>query len=245
MSSRQDPVGSFEVAGETGADALLAGFSSFGLAGLTVVDSLVEQLDLAEVGHVTAPALPSLTPFEDGVPRHHSRIYGRPAGDVAVLVNELFVPPWATEAFASALLSWTDQNDVDELAVLSGVPVPHGPEDHRVFYVATEDYRDHRLQDAPVAPMGSGFLDGVNASLLAHGMDSPVRSATYVTPVHPPAPDVDAAIRLLETAATVYDLDVSAGPLEELAAEVEQYYRGLAERLDAAEEQQPRDRMYM
>jgi uncharacterized protein len=71
-----------------------------------------------------------------------------------VLVGELFVPAWAAESFSEAVLDWTRTNSVEEIAILQGVTIPHAPEDHEVFYVATDDYRDHRLADADVQPMG-------------------------------------------------------------------------------------------
>ncbi|MDB9280605.1 PAC2 family protein [Halorubrum ezzemoulense] len=47
-------------------DALLAGFPSFGLAGLTAVHYLVDDLDLEETGRVRIDGAPSITPFTKG-----------------------------------------------------------------------------------------------------------------------------------------------------------------------------------
>ncbi|WP_129113307.1 proteasome assembly chaperone family protein [Halegenticoccus tardaugens] len=224
---------------------LLAGFSTFGLAGLTAVDYLVDHLDLRETGHITVDELPSITPFEGGKPRHHTRLFSRPDLDVTVLVGELFVPASVGKRFSDAVLDWTEANGVEEVAILSGVPVPHGPEDHRTYYIATDDYRENRLADADVPPMGNGFLDGTNAALVERGLSSPLGVCVYVTPVHAQIPDVDAAIRLLETVESVYGLGIDAAPLEDFAAEVEQYYGELANRMEARETDVPEDRMYM
>ncbi|MDX1747902.1 MAG: PAC2 family protein, partial [Halobacteriales archaeon] len=165
---------------------------------------------------------------------------------LTLLVNELFVPVWAADSFAKALLEWIERNVVTEIVVLSGVPIPHGPEEHRVFYVATDDYREHRLTDVDVPPMGTGFLDGVNAGLIGRGIESSLRTGLFVTPVHPQTPDVEASIRLLSTFSDVYDLDVELEPLRKFASEVENYYRELAQRLETVEERHvPDDRMYM
>ena len=223
---------------------LVAGFASFGLAGLTAVDFLVDQLELIETGHIVAERLPAFTPFEDGVPRHHSRLFSRDDLDLTVLVNDLFIPTWAADSFAQAVLHWTDRHDVEEITVLAGVPYPHL--DHSVSYVATEDYRTVRLAESRLPPMQSGFLEGVNAGLMGRGMDSPLRTALLVTPVHAQVPDVEAAIRLVEAFETVYGLDVDAEPLEAFAAEVNQYYSDLAARLEAVEDvDRSEDRMYM
>ena len=225
---------------------LVCGFSSFGLAGLTAVDFLVDQLDLEETGYVTTEALPPITPFTDGVPRHHTRLFSRPDLEVTVLLNELFVPLAAADGFARAVLDWTDANGVEEITIASGVPVPHGPDEHEVFYVATPDYRGSRLEGAAFRAMGNGFLNGVNAALVGRGLDTPLRVGVVVTPVHHQVPDVDAAIRLVEAVATLYGLDVATAGLVEFAEQVEAYYRDLEAHLQAAEVAEvPEDRMYM
>ncbi|MFB6310031.1 MAG: proteasome assembly chaperone family protein [Salinirussus sp.] len=238
---------SFEITHDTTPPQhLIAGFSSFGLAGLTAVDYLVKQLDLDVHGHISADALPAITPFEAGTPRHHTRIYGRDDLEVSVLQNELFVPPWAADALSEAVLSWTDDSGIEEVSVLSGVPIPHGPDDHRTYYVASEDYRAARLDDASLPGMGAGFLEGVNAALVGRGMESSLRVGVLITPVHAQAPDVEAAIRLVETAAELYDLTVDTGELAAFAEEVKQYYAELAARFERAEgEGRLEDQMFM
>ncbi|WP_396612188.1 proteasome assembly chaperone family protein [Haloferax sp. S1W] len=230
---------------DTPSDVLLCGFSSFGLAGLTAVDYLVDHMGLEQTGHLTVDGLPVVTPFEDGRPRHHTRFFSRSDLDVTVLVGELFVPAVFGTQFSDAILDWTEANGVEEVAVLAGIPVAHGPDEHRVFYIATDDYRETRLGDTEVPPMGRGFFDGTNAALVERGIDSPLGVGVFVTPVHAQVPDVEAAIRLVETANDVYDLGVTAAPLESFAAEVRQYYAELAERLRESEPDLPDDRMYM
>lgn len=239
---------SFHVTHETGetGETLLVGLSQFGLAGLTAVDYLATQLDLEETGHITAEALSSITPFTDGVPRHHTRLYSREDLDLTVLVGELFVPVQAADPFSRSILEWAEGDAVDEIAVLSGIPLAHGPTDHRTFYVATGDYRDDRLDEADVDPMGMGFLDGVNASLVERGLDTDLGVGVFVTPVHAQVPDVEAALRLLSTIRRVHDLEFDTGPLEEFASEVQNHYAQLSERLEAAEShERPDDRMFM
>jgi len=238
----------FEIheAGDTAGEALIAGFSEYGLAGLTAANYLVEQLGLDERGHVTAPDLPTITPFDEGVPRHPIRLFSSDSTPVVVLVGELFVPTAAARSFSDALLSWTEAVEISETVVLSGVQMPHAEEDHRTFYVATDDYQRARLADADVPPMASGFTDGVKASLLARGIDSRLRACVYVTPAHAQAPDAEAALRLVETVDDVYDLGVDTGPMESFASQIQRHYQDLAERIERARaEQQPEDRMYM
>lgn len=226
-------------------ETLVAGFSTFGLAGLTAADYLVDQLELSEIGHVAAAGIPSMTPFEDGTPTHHTRLFSTPALDLTVLTGEQFFPPVASEPIGRAILSWAAEESVDEVVLLLGVPIPHGPEEHDTFFVATDDYREARLADADVRPMGRGFLDGIAGSLVQAGLERSPSVCVYLTPVHAQVPDVEAAIRLVEAVDEVHDVGVDASPLQAFAAEVEQYYENLAERMAEREDDQPTDRMYM
>jgi len=237
---------SFDVTHDSApSETLITGFSAYGLAGLTAVDYLVDHLELEETGYIRADGLPSITPFEKGRPRHPTRLYSRDDLDVTVLVGEQFVPSMLGETLATAILEWTEANDVAEIAVLAGAPVPHGPEGHRTFYIATDDYRERRLADGSVPAMEAGFLDGINAAFLERGMDSPLGVGLFVTPVHAQAPDIDAALRLVETVDEVYGLDVDAEPLKAFAAEIRQHYEDLAARIEEREPDTWSDRMYM
>lgn len=240
---------SFSVSAESSPnDVLLAGFSSFGLAGLTAVDYLIDDLGLEPVGHIRTAGLPSITPFANGRPRHPIRLYSAPQLDVSVLVCEQFVPPVLGERLAKSILDWTERESMAELAVLAGVPFPHGPDAHQTFYIATDDYRTARLENdsAPAVPaMEAGFLDGTNAAFLERGMESPLGVGLFVTPVHAQAPDVEAAVRLVETIDDLYDLGVDSEPLATFAAEIRDHYEGLAERIEEREPDKPYDRMYM
>lgn len=248
-TSRNDPEPVFDVEHDEGdvSSRLVLGFSEFGLAGLTAVDYLVTHLDLEQTGRVLVEGLPAITPFADGVPRHHIRLFSREDLDVTVLVGELFVPARAAEPFSEAVLEWTEDAAVEEAVVLSGVPIVHGPEEHRAYYVSTPDFRATGLAETEITPMGGGFLDGINGALMGRGLDSDLRTCLLTTPVHAQTPDADAALRLLEAFLSVYDLDVDLGPMTEFAARVAEHYEELAARMQTAQEQErgPEDRMYM
>lgn len=227
-------------------NVLIAGFSAPGLAGLTAVDFLVDRLELVETGHVEVEQLPAITPFENGTPRHHTRFFSRPDLEITVLAGELFVPGHAARSLSDALFEWVEANRVDEIVLVSGIPFRHGPDEHRTFYVATADYQETRLVETDVPPMGGGFLDGIGAEILLRGMASPLSACVYATPVHERVPDIEAAIRLVETVIDTYDLPADSGPLRQFAEEIAEYYAELSTRVEQAKEQQkPEDRMFM
>ncbi|MFW5911252.1 MAG: proteasome assembly chaperone family protein [Halolamina sp.] len=228
-------------------ETLLCGFASYGLSGLTAVDFLIDQLELVETGHVAAEGMPSITPFENGRPTHHTRLFSRPELDLTLLKNELFVPPALSGPFGEEILSWTERHGVREVVVVDAVPMQHGPDDHKSYYVATDDYLERRLADETIEPMARGYLDGVTGALVEQGIDSPLAVGVFRTPVHEQMPDVEAGIRLVETVNQVYGLDVDTEPLETFADEIKRYYEELHERYEAAAKREEAfdDRMYM
>lgn len=229
------------------AETLVVGFSEFGLAGLTAVDYLTEQLSMVEAGYLAGSGPPFITPFENGVPRHNTRLYVDKKTSVAVLISERFVPVPAAREFATTVADLCEEGEFDNITLLSGIPVAHGPDDHVPFYIATQDYNERFLTDTEIRPMGTGFLDGVPAELVRHGMETDdVAVGVFTTPVHQQAPDAAAAIRLVNALSETHDLTIDTGPLEQFAATVEAQYRALADRIAAAdEESMPDDRMYM
>ncbi|MFB6186410.1 MAG: proteasome assembly chaperone family protein [Halobacteriaceae archaeon] len=245
MASNKSP--SFRIIHEKRpASHLISGFSSFGLAGLTAVDYIVDKLAFEQTGYVKANGFPSITPFENGTPRHHTRLYTHKDLELSVLVNEFLISQWIAEPFGNAILDWTESNSVDEITVLAGIPVAHEPDEHDIYYVATDDYRADTLANIDIQGMRSGFLDGINASLIGQGIHSDLRVGILVTPVHQQVPDVSAAIRLIEIVERVYDLDIDTKDLEQFASELEKYYQSLEERLQSMEPSEaPEDRMYM
>ncbi|MXR52141.1 proteasome assembly chaperone family protein [Halovenus sp. WSH3] len=232
---------------------LLVGLASPGMASLTAATHIVEEHEATEIGHVAPAELPAITPFEDGTPRHHTRLYDIDGESIVVLLSELFVPPWAARPFVEEVLDWATDSQIAEIAMLHPVAYEHAPDDHQVFYVATEEYETERL-DGDVPPMSGGVLDGVPSEFLSHSLrgEGPP-TGIYVTPAHPPGPDIDGALLFLDAVESTYDLDIDRSELEDFSREIKQHYETLAERmatLDEAEQSRDdrefyADRMYM
>lgn len=186
------------------------------------------------------------------MPRHHSRLYLLPETNVPALVGELFIPVSAARSFTDELLSWAADQNIEEIAVLHGVPFPHGPEEHDVFFVVTPEYRDCRLAEESVKPLKGGFLDGVVGDLVTRSLDDDAPDVgVFVTPARPLGSDIDAALKLLTTAESVYEFDVDETELSERGEQLRQYHEQLADRMESFAESEgplashdyPEDRM--
>jgi uncharacterized protein len=181
------------------------------------------------------------------------RLFSSSDSDLCLLMNELFVPVWASEAFADAVVSWTAEHGIEELCLIHGVPFPHGPDEHVVFHVGTPAFREHRIGDSELRPLAGGFFDGLPGELMTRALDGDLPpTGALVTPTHPPGPDLDAAIRFLESFEALYEASVDETELRTRAEEMRNYYQGLAERMQNLGQGEalpshdyPEDRMYM
>ncbi len=232
---------------------LLVGLAAPGMASLTAVSHIVDSVESTEIGHISPAELPAITPFEDGIPRHHTRLYDLDNTDIVVLLSELFVPPFAARPFVEQVTEWAADADISDITMFHPVPYEHAPEDHQVFFVATESYREQRL-NGDLQPMNGGMLDGVPGEFLSNSLtETAPPTGVYVTPAHPPGPDVDAALLFLDALESVYDFSVDQTSLENLSQEIKTHYETLGERmaeLEAAEQSRDdrefyADRMYM
>jgi len=236
----------FRVDAEDLDSRLLVGFASPGMPSLVAVDHLVSHAATEQVGHAAVRNLPAVTPFTEGKPRRPIRLH-RVDGGPTVLLCEVFLPVGVGELLADAVLEMTGEYGIEEVTTLYGVPYPHGPDEHAVFSVATDAYPDDRLEAAGAAPLKGGFLDGFPGQLLARGLGAGAPAVgTLVTPAHPPGPDFDGALLLLDAAASAYDLTVDTAELRERSEEVRRYYQEMADRMETVPDgDRMEDRMYM
>lgn len=162
------------VADDPTGETLVAGFTSPGVAGLSVVDDLVTGDEFEQIGHVSIDGFPSMTPLSDSAPRHPVRLYAGAVDGVelTVLVSELFLPVWTGEPFLDGLVEWLDTTSLAEVVVPYGIPFPHDEEGHVVSSAATPEFRERRLAETEIPPLPGGFVDGVVSELLLYGLEA-------------------------------------------------------------------------
>lgn len=247
----------FEVQFEADAElheTLLVGLADVGLAGLTAVDYVVTHGEFEQVGHVRTRNLPDITPFSDGEPRHPVRLYNDPETELTALVSEIFIPVGIADLVVDALVEWATANGVESLGIVYSAPFPHGEAEHTTFHVATEQFRERYLDGLDMQPLPGGFFDGVVAEFLVRAMEGEgPPTGVLVTPSHPPGPDFDGAIALLDGIETAFGVEIDKEELQQRSEETKRYYEQLSERLQTFQESDqrvgsrdfPEDRMYM
>lgn len=234
-------------------DTLIVGTANLGLAGLTAIDYLVTHTLTEQVGHVATRKLPDITPFTMGEPRYPMRVYTANGSDISLLISEIFVPIWAGEPLADAVATWVTEHSIEEIAIIHGVPFPHGPDEHVVFHVGTPEFREHRIGESGIQPLAGGFFDGVVGELMMRSLDGETPpTGVLITPTHPPGPDFESALRFLDALETLYGLEVDETELQTRSEEMKRYFEELADRMQSMEQGErlgsrdyPEDRMYM
>ena len=221
---------------------LVVTFPGPGMAGISATQYLIEQLGLEETGHIQATGLPAITPYADGRPYHHTRLFSGPDLACTFLISELPIPVQLSEPFGRILLDWIDDRAVEEVALLTSIPWLEPVDD--LYYVASDDYRDQRLTDVDLSPLDGGFLTGANASLIARAMDTTLRVGVIATSVDPRVLlDANAAVRLVEGLDRIYEFDVETDELRQFADRTHQHYEGLAAQYEAQQRAESRPRI--
>ncbi|MCU4743744.1 PAC2 family protein [Halobacteria archaeon AArc-m2/3/4] len=221
---------------------LVVAFPGPGMGAISANQYLIEQLGLEETGHVRAEGLAAVTPFADGRPYHHTRLFTSESLECTLLTSELPIPTHLTEPFGRILLEWVEDNGVDEVTVLTTMPTLASDD---LFYVASEDYYDRRLADRSeslsLSPLTGGFFTGVNASLTSRAIDTDLRVGVLATAVERPhVLDGDAALRLVEGLQEIYEFDVDTDELRQFADRTRDHYRELVEQVEAQTRAQQR-----
>lgn len=235
-------------------ETLIVGVADIGVSGLTAVDYLTTHTEATQVGHVRTENLPDISPFSEGRPRYPLRLYRMADSPLSVFISEVFLPVWAADSLVDELFEWLPETEIEEIAVLLGAPFPHGEREHTVFHVATDPFRERHLEETEISPLSGGFFDGVVGELVTRGLDPDAPSVgVLITPAHYPGPDLEGALRLLDSLETIYDIDVDEAELRDRADEMKQYYQELTARMQSLRENEPplgsrdypEDRMYM
>lgn len=238
------------VPGET----LIVGVADIGVAGLTAVDYLTTHVESEQIGHVKTRNLPDITPFSEGKPRRPMRLYSTEDPNLTIFISEVFLPVGVADSLTDTLFDWISTNDLREIAILYGAPFPHAEEEHVVFHVGTDRFREKHFADSDIEPLAGGFFDGVVGELVTRGLDeSAPPIGVLVTPAHFPGPDFDGALRLINGVEAIYDVEIDEDELKERSEEMKNYYQEFAERMQMLREEEqpfysrdyPEDRMYM
>lgn len=238
------------VPGET----LIVGVADIGVAGLTAVDYLTTHVESEQIGHVKTRNLPDITPFSEGKPRRPMRLYSTEDPNLTIFISEVFLPVGVADSLTDTLFDWISTNGLREIAILYGAPFPHAEEEHVVFHVGTDRFREKHFADSDIEPLAGGFFDGVVGELVTRGLDeSAPPIGVLVTPAHFPGPDFDGALRLINGVEAVYDVEIDEDELKERSEEMKKYYQEFAERMQMLREEEqpfysrdyPEDRMYM
>ncbi|WP_293031827.1 hypothetical protein [Natronococcus sp.] len=105
------------------------------------------------------------------------------------------------------------------------------------------EFRERRLEEADFEPLRRGVLDGVPAGFTTRSLDVELPPhGTPVTPIHPPEPEFDAAVRFLKFLREGTHLEVDDRQLRERSESMSRDYDELTDRIETLESERERAR---
>ena len=218
---------------------LIIAFPGPGMGAISANQYLIEQLGLTESGSIRAEGIAAITPFADGRPYHHTRLFTSHDVGCSIVISELPIPIHLSEPFGRILVDWVEANGVDEVTILTTMSSLERTDE--LYYVASDDYYEYRLVDHSISPLTGGFFTGVNASLTSRAIDTDLRVGVLATGVErPQLLDGEAALRLVEGLEQIYGLGVDTDELRQFAERTRDYYRQLVEQVEAQVQAQQR-----
>jgi len=90
------------------------------------------------------------------------------------------------------------------VAVRHSAPFAHGPDEHTVFHAATAAYCERHFDEEGFNPLNGGLMDCVVGELLGHSFHDESIPVATSRRRHPPGPDFEALLRLLDAMETAY-----------------------------------------
>ncbi len=221
---------------------LVEGLPGMGLVGKIATDHLIEELEMVYYASVECPGLPPVAAYRDGeyAALPPVRVYADEGRNLLALQSDVPIPSGVGPELADCVSRFVVDRNALPVYVSGRPPAADAEdrEDQSLSGIATGTAA-RLLQEVDVdPPTTDGVWRGPSGALLnaarVRGLDA-VGLAVEVTPNEP---NPRAACRLLEAGiGPLAGFDAHAGVLQECAGEIREQRRGLAEAMEAGDEE--------
>jgi len=175
----------------------LVGVPDVGLVGTIALSYIIQEEQMAEVGHLESDALPPVIVVHNGDPKSTLRLYHK--GDLVAVVSEIPIDPQIIPSVARSVVDWVKSKNVKLLIALSGIAVQNRLEiDLPVVYgVGSSVYVKNLMKDAGVQIFEEGFVAGLHAILMKECLKNKIPGMILLAQSHLQYPDPGAAASLI------------------------------------------------
>ncbi len=201
----------------------IIGFTGVGMIGTIVVNELIEQLAMKQIGHVLSEDLPPITLFYDGILKHPFRIYYDKEHNIVVTICEVPFQQGSYTDLARTLMEWALRMGIQDVICLQGMadeslfresPAP-------VFAAAEKEVLDKIMIHGVKRPP-RGLIMGAEAAILNETLNNKLNGVVYLTPANPQVPAPEGAAVILEKISNVYKFPIALDNLLQQADQIKQ-----------------------
>ena len=209
---------------------LLVGLPDVGLAGSIALSYLIQEQQMAEIGHLESDAFPPVIVIHKGEPKHPLRIYSK--GDVAVIMSEIAIDRYLLSSIAHSIVEWTKSKNVEIVIALSGIEIPNRLEIEvpEVYGVSSSGTIKNLILKADINILEEGFITGFHAVMMKECLKQNVQNITLLAQSHLQYPDPDASASLIISVNKLVGLNVDTTKLLVEGEETRLKVRGLMQR---------------
>jgi uncharacterized protein len=227
------------IKGEGKVPQFILGFAGTGMVGTIVVNELIEQLEMKQIGYVLSEALPPITLFYDGVLKHPFRIYYKENVDLLVSICEVPFLPGTYTDLARTLMSWALHMGIEDVICIQGMA------DENVFaregpfpvYAAAEETILAKILEFDVKRPPKGLIMGAEAAILNECLNNQLNGAVFLTPANPKIPTPEGAAAVLERIGKIYGYQLKTGDLITQGGQIKSSLLELAQKTQTIQKQ--------
>lgn len=220
---------------------LIIGFSSIGLLGTIITNTLIDQLeDIKEIGYVASDDLPPTAVFYDGILKHPFRLYYSLKHNIIIGTCEVNFNKSSTyNDLSRTICNWALSEDVraKELVLFQGIPHNDIIDDFPIYYAADEVALE-KLNKFSLKRLERGIVSGPEATLLNEAIANSLTTFALFTNVYSGVATPEGAASILDVLNQIYNLNVDLKNLIEEGKEIKNKLMDLAEQANQHYQQQ-------
>jgi uncharacterized protein len=207
---------------------VFGGFIGPGLVGPVTAGYIIEKLNLHEIAHVRSQHIPPVAVFIGGRLRHPFRIYCDATGKLVVIMSEMPIDMEGLYEISSVLIDWFQKIHAREVVLLEGLGVNEIPVDRETVFVADEEKAGYLISKG-IKPMESALIGGVGGSILNQCLSRRIPSLSLMTLASVDLPDPGAALTIINSVNSIYNLRIATDELEESSKRLNEQLGKLAD----------------
>ncbi len=219
----------------------IIGFTGVGLVGTIVVNELIEQLKMKQIGYVLSEDLPPITLFYEGILQHPFRLYYSKEYNIIVSICEVPFNPGSYIDLSRTLMDWALHHEIQDVIVLQGMAdESYQLSDKKppIYAAAEKEILDKILTQGVIRPP-SGVLLGAEAAMLNECLNNQLNGAVFLTPANPKYPNPEGAGIILEKLAEIYKFPIKLDTLLKQSAEIKKKLSELQQHTNEVHSQGP------